>query len=136
MYGQYGNYQSYQNYGSRQGNSRYDSYSNYQNNQRRDLSPLRRVSVTPITEVPRLKYNEIGIRSGARGKDINNYVDKAIQLLLDERVRTLGLRATGNACTRVTEIADRIRRKIKGVASITKSFNRRYVAVYQNRAVF
>lgn len=58
---------------------------------------LKRISIVPAEEVKKLERDEIGIKSGLKGSEIKNYVDRAIYKLVyaHNRSRNITLKAIG-----------------------------------------
>lgn len=56
---------------------------------------LKRVSIEPEEEMKRLERDEIGIKSGIKGSEIKQYVDRAIQKLIYYRNPRVTLKAIG-----------------------------------------
>ena len=101
-----------------------------------NFKEMKRVSINPETPMQQIRSNEIGIRSSVKGKEIRNYIDRAIYKLIYLNLRTITLKAIGNACNKLLSIADIIRRKIKDLNQINHTFSRKYIAKYESEDVF
>jgi hypothetical protein len=103
---------------------------------------LKRTAIVPETDIKKLEWNEIGVKSNLKGSEIKQYVDRAIYKLLTQNSRKITLKAIGknfiypgNACSKVLSIADIIRRKIKHLYQINNNYSRKYIAHYESEDV-
>jgi DNA-binding protein len=96
---------------------------------------LKRVSILPETPTEKLRPDELGIKSGIRGAEISEIIDRVLYKLLNRNMRKVTLKAIGNACNKVLSIADIIRRKIKDLNQINNHNSRKYKAKYESEDV-
>ena len=50
---------------------------------------LKRVSIEPEEEMVKLQKNEIGIKSGIKGSEIKQYVDRAINIIIYQNQKVI-----------------------------------------------
>ncbi len=60
-----------------------------------DDQPLKRVSMGPVDEVQRLAPDEMGIKSGVKGMEIKQVVDKVVYKLIQCSFPKVTLKAIG-----------------------------------------
>jgi hypothetical protein len=96
---------------------------------------LKRVSIEPEEEMKKLEKYEIGIKSGLKGSEIKEYVDRAIYKIINQNHGRVILKAIGIACSKVLSISDILKRKVKGLQEIHKNYSRKYVAKYESEDV-
>jgi hypothetical protein len=96
---------------------------------------LKRISIEPETPMHQLRREEIGIRSGIKGREIRDIIDRAIYKLLYLNMRTITLKAIGNACNKLLSIADIVKRKVKDLYQVNHTYNRKYIAKYESEDV-
>jgi DNA-binding protein len=92
----------------------------------------KRVEIVSQTPLQKLAPNEFGIKSGIKGAEISEIVERILYKLLDRNMRTITLKAIGNACNKVLSMADIIRRKIKDLNQINITYSRKYTAKYES----
>ena len=97
---------------------------------------LKRIAIVSETPLEKLRQDQIGIKSGIRGAEISEIVDRILEKLLYRNMRKVTLKAIGNACNKVLSMADIIRRKIKDLNQITDSYSRKYIAKYESEDVY
>jgi hypothetical protein len=56
---------------------------------------LKRTSIEPESQMPRLERDEIGIKSNIKGYEIKQYVDRALYKLIEQNMRKITLKAIG-----------------------------------------
>jgi len=93
---------------------------------------LKRVSIEAEDGMKKLERHEIGIKSGLKGPEIKEYVDRAIYKLIYLKNPKVTLKALGNACSKVLSIADILRRKIKDLSQIHTNYSKKYYAKYES----
>ena len=93
---------------------------------------LKRVAIVPDTPTEKLRPDEFGIKSGIKGAEISEIIDRVLYKLLHRNMRKITLKAIGNACNKVLSIADIIRRKIKDLNQINNHSSRKYKAKYES----
>lgn len=96
---------------------------------------FKRVAIESDSTPQKLAPNEIGIKSGIKGAEISEIVDRIIHKLLYRNMRSVTLKAIGNACNKVLSTADIVRRKIKDLYQINNTYSRKYVAKYESEDV-
>ncbi len=81
----------------------------------------------PIIPIPKLKYNEIGIRSDLKGFQIKNLIDKIIFFLIYKKYPTVTLKSRGKGIQKLISIIDILQRKILGLYVKQKTYSTSYV---------
>jgi hypothetical protein len=81
----------------------------------------------PIIPIPKLKYNEIGIRSDLKGYQIKNLIDKIIFFLIYKKYPTVTLKSRGKGIQKLISIIDILQRKILGLYVKQKTYSTSYV---------
>ena len=71
-------------------------------------------SLKPIIPIPKLKYNEIGIRSDLKGHEIKNLIDKIIFFLVYKKYPHVILKSRAKGTSKLISIIDILQRKILG----------------------
>jgi hypothetical protein len=56
---------------------------------------LKRVSIEPEEKMERLERHEIGIRSGMKGAELKDYIDRVVYKLVYQRLPKVTLKAIG-----------------------------------------
>ena len=100
-----------------------------------NLNKMKRVSINPESPMEKISSNEIGIRSSVKGREIRDYINRAIYKLVNLNMRTITLKAIGNACNKLLSISDIIKRKIKDLNQINHTYSRKYIAKYESEDV-
>ena len=66
------------------------------NNNHTDIDRnLKRVSIEPEEKMQRLERHEIGIRSGLKGAELKDYIDRAVYKLVHQRLPKVTFKAIG-----------------------------------------
>ena len=81
----------------------------------------------PIIPIPKLKYNEIGIRSDLKGFQIKNLIDKIIFFLIYKKYPTVTLKSRGKGIQKLISIIDILQRKILGLYVKQKTYSTSYI---------
>ena len=96
---------------------------------------LKRIAIVSETPLQKLQPNELGIKSGIKGAEISEIIERVLEKLLYRNMRKITLKAIGNACNKVLSMADILRRKIKDLNQINYTYSRKYIAKYESEDV-
>ena len=83
-------------------------------------------SLKPIIPIPKLKYNEIGIRSDLKGHEIKNLIDKIIFFLVYKKYPHVILKSRAKGTSKLISIIDILQRKILGLYVKQKIYSTSY----------
>ena len=83
-------------------------------------------SLQPIIPIPKLKYNEIGIRSDLKGFEIKNLIDKIIFFLVYKKYPHVILKSRAKGTSKLIAIIDILKRKILGLYVKQKIYSTSY----------
>ena len=91
--------------------------------------------LNPVEPIPRLQYNEIGIRGTIKGRQIKFLIDKITNYLLYRRYSSVILKARGKGISKLISIVDILKNKILGLYHIPKTYSTTYTTVNDNKEV-
>ena len=83
-------------------------------------------SLQPIIPIPKLKYNEIGVRSDLKGFEIKNLIDKIIFFLIYKKYPNVILKSRAKGTSKLIAIIDILKRKILGLYVKEKIYSTSY----------
>ena len=84
-------------------------------------------TLTPIEPIPKLKYNEIGVRSDLKGYQIKNLIDKIIFFLIYKKYPSVTLKSRGKGTPKLISIIDILQRKILGLYVKQQTYSTSYI---------
>ncbi len=84
-------------------------------------------TLRPIEPIPKLKYNEIGVRSDLKGFQIKNLIDKIIFFLIYKKYPSVTLKSRGKGTPKLISIIDILQRKILGLYVKQVTYSTSYI---------
>lgn len=91
--------------------------------------------LNPVDPIPRLQYNELGIKSTIKGRQIKIVIDKIINFLLYRQYSSVILKARGKGISKLISIVDILKNKVLGLYHIPKTYSTTYTTVKDNKEV-
>ena len=88
---------------------------------------LNKISLKPKEPIPKLKYNEIGVRSDLKGFQIKNLIDKIIFFLIYKKYSSVILKSRAKGISKLISIIDILQRKILGLYVKQETYSTTYI---------
>lgn len=106
---------------------------NENNNNRQPSNTFRgemkaRQLLKPKEPIPKLKRNEIGVKSTLQGPGIKRLIDRVISDIVYYNFKNVVLKARGKGTTKLLSIVDILKSKILGLYHYTKTYSTTYVS--------
>ena len=86
-----------------------------------------KISLKPKEPMPKLKYNEIGVRSDLKGFQIKNLIDKIIFFLIYKKYSSVILKSRAKGISKLISIIDILQRKILGLYVKQETYSTTYI---------
>ena len=82
----------------------------------------------PKEPIPKLKRNEIGVKSSLQGLEIKRLIDKVVRDIVIKRNKNVILKARGKGTTKLLSIVDILKSKILGLYHCPKTYSTTYIS--------
>ena len=94
-----------------------------------------KANLKPKEPIPKLKYNEIGVRSDLKGFQIKNLIDKIIFFLIYKKYSSVILKSRAKGISKLISIIDILQRKILGLYVKQQTYSTIYINIQDNKEI-
>ena len=94
-----------------------------------------KANLKPKEPIPKLKYNEIGVRSDLKGFQIKNLIDKIIFFLIYKKYSSVILKSRAKGISKLISIIDILQRKILGLYVKQQTYSTVYINIQDNKEI-